>query len=306
MRIAGYDLCRTEVQNNQICKNMIYLIGGWGSNQLDPQTIADILKYSPASSSIFQLAHYGQGVGSGVFGGYDFGQRYNMDRYAKATPPKYDTTKITSRVAMHYSDNDWLAAVVDVDKLANKVQNLVGKYRVPDAKFNHMDFCWGKDAKRYVYDRVIGVMRRFPMQASDYRGACASYAAGQNLGGRIGSGVGGGLRVLSSNSNTRDNFNSNFNTNFNTNNNNNEEDNFSYEKNGSGYRRRLVLNNQNQNQYNNQNHYNNRNSYNNCNYESDEDQDKNDSSDEAGYADQFNRNTNRDTVGWNMDNNYDN
>lgn len=172
MRVAGYDLCRQESPNTRICDNLMYLIGGWGSNQLDSQQISDILKYSPSSSSIFQLAHFSQGVHSGMFSGYDFGTRRNMDKYSKATPPKYDTTAITSRLALHYSDNDWLSAVSDVDKLGNKVQNLVGKYRVPDSKFGHMDFCWGKDAKRYVYDRVIGVMRRFPMQSSDYRGDC--------------------------------------------------------------------------------------------------------------------------------------
>lgn len=178
MKVAGYELCKRESAYNQLCANMIYLAGGWGSDQLDPDQISDILSYSPASSSIFQLAHYGQEVVSGDFGGFDFGVRTNLNRYAKPSPPKYDTSKITSRVALHYSDNDWLAAVVDVDKLSNRLQNMVGKYRVPESRFNHMDFCWGKDAKRYVYDRVIGVMRRFPMQSQDFRGG--SYG-GQNV-----------------------------------------------------------------------------------------------------------------------------
>lgn len=170
MTRAGYELCARQSAFNQMCANLIYLAGGWGSDQLDPDQISDILSYSPATSSFFQLAHYGQGVVSGRFSNYNFGTTNNMNRYAKAMPPSYDLARITARVALHYSDNDWLAAVVDVNQLSDELQNLVGKYRVADGKFNHMDFCWGKDAKRFVYDRVIGVIRRFPMQTYDYRG----------------------------------------------------------------------------------------------------------------------------------------
>ena len=164
MRVAGYERCRSEIRDYELCANMIYLIGGWGSNQLDSEQVDNIMKYSPSSASIFQLAHYAQGVLSGRFGGYDFGSRKNQEKYSKSTPPTYDMSMVTGKVALHYSDNDWMAAVVDVDKLGNRLPNIVGKYRVPDNQFTHMDFCWGKDAKRYVYDRVIGVMRRFPIQ----------------------------------------------------------------------------------------------------------------------------------------------
>lgn len=184
MRMAGYEACRAKSPLNQMCANMIYLMGGYGSNQLDPAQISDLLSYSPASSSIFQLAHYGQEVNTGAFGSFDFGVTQNMHRYNKPTPPEYDPTKVTSRVALHYSENDWLAAIVDVDKLSNKLQNLVGKYLVPDRKFNHMDFCWGKDAKRLVYDRVIGVMRKYPLTMNDRR-----MAENYNLGGGNGRGM---------------------------------------------------------------------------------------------------------------------
>lgn len=158
MRIAGYELCQIESPANQMCANAIYLAGGWGSDQIDGEQISDILSYSPASSSIFQLAHYGQEVNSGDFERFDFGLRSNMARYSTISPPEYDISRITSSVALHYSDNDWLAAVKDVDKFANKLPNMLGKFRVPDAKFNHMDFCWGKGAKEQVYDRVIDLM----------------------------------------------------------------------------------------------------------------------------------------------------
>lgn len=163
MEQMGYYLCKQNSSMNEMCVNTIYLIGGYGSNQLDPNQVSDILEYSPASSSFFQLMHYAQEVNSGKFAQYDYGASNNMKRYRTPNPPEYDPARITSRIALHYSDNDWLAAVVDVEKFANKLPNLIAKYRVPDPNFNHMDFCWGTGAKHEVYDRVIDIMYKYPI-----------------------------------------------------------------------------------------------------------------------------------------------
>jgi hypothetical protein len=36
----------------------------------------------------------------------------NMFIYGQFTPPDYDLRKVTAPVALHYSENDWLAAIV--------------------------------------------------------------------------------------------------------------------------------------------------------------------------------------------------
>lgn len=56
-------------------------------------------------------------------------------------------------------DNDWMAAVKDVDELSAKLGNLAGKYRVADPKFNHLDFTYATDVKDLLYDRVIGIIK---------------------------------------------------------------------------------------------------------------------------------------------------
>lgn len=91
---------------------------------------------------------------------YDYGLFGNNERYGSSSPPDYDLKKITAPVYLHYSDNDWLAHVKDVDELASKLGNLVGKFRVPDGKFNHLDYQWAIDAKSLLYDRVISIMDR--------------------------------------------------------------------------------------------------------------------------------------------------
>lgn len=49
----------------------------------------------------------------------------------------------------------------DVDELASKLPNLIGKFRVSDPKFNHLDFQWAIDADTLVYERVISLMDRY-------------------------------------------------------------------------------------------------------------------------------------------------
>jgi hypothetical protein len=36
----------------------------------------------------------------------------NMFIYGQFTPPDYDLRKVTAPVALHYSENDWLAAIM--------------------------------------------------------------------------------------------------------------------------------------------------------------------------------------------------
>lgn len=91
---------------------------------------------------------------------YDYGIFGNQNRYGQLTPPEYPLGLVTAPVYLHYSDNDWLAHVTDVDELAGKLGNLVGKFRVPDGKFNHLDYTYAIDAKSLLYDRIISIMDR--------------------------------------------------------------------------------------------------------------------------------------------------
>ena len=39
------------------------------------------------------------------------------------------------------------------DKLPENIR--LGIYRVPDRKFNHIDFLWARDVKRLLYDHLV-------------------------------------------------------------------------------------------------------------------------------------------------------
>lgn len=92
---------------------------------------------------------------------FDYGMTKNLVKYGQLSPPSYDLGAVTAPVFLHYSDNDWLAAVKDVDELASKLGNLVGKFRVSDPKFNHLDFTYATDADTLLYNRVISFIQRY-------------------------------------------------------------------------------------------------------------------------------------------------
>jgi len=46
----------------------------------------------------------------------------------------------------------------DVDQLASKLPNLLGKFLVQLPEFNHLDFLWAIDADTLVYNQVISQM----------------------------------------------------------------------------------------------------------------------------------------------------
>lgn len=184
MKKGGYFLCRDESLFQEVCANALFLIGGYNSAQLNRTMLPEILQYVPAGSSRHQLVHYGQEMNSGKFRMFDFGMFGNLKAYGSMSPPSYDLKKVTAPVALHYGDNDWLAAVKvdntisffsiqnfisiilslklqDVDKLASNLPKLIGKFRVGDAKCNHFDFMWGIDANKLIYERVLSLMARY-------------------------------------------------------------------------------------------------------------------------------------------------
>lgn len=115
--------------------------------------------HAPAGIAVRQLAHYGQGIAAGHFRRYDQGSRLsNYREYGSFSPPRYDLSKITAPVFLHYSDNDPLAHVKDVDRLYRELGRGI-RYKVPMTTFSHIDFIYGINAKELVYDSVISIIK---------------------------------------------------------------------------------------------------------------------------------------------------
>ncbi|XP_046394878.1 lipase 3-like [Ischnura elegans] len=153
----GCELFTTE---EKICENSIFAITGFDDSQFNMTLLPIVLGHTPAGASTKTLIHYAQEIRSGKFQKYDYGLDGNMKRYGKATPPEYNVSAIQPPVSLHYSDNDWLANVDDVDQLYHQLPNALGKHRVPLPQFNHLDFLWAKDVKTLLYDSLLDLIHK--------------------------------------------------------------------------------------------------------------------------------------------------
>ncbi|XP_055716022.1 lipase 3-like [Phlebotomus papatasi] len=156
MQLGGEAACMDYSPTQEVCSNILFLIAGYDSQQLNRTQLPAIMENFPAGASTKQLIHYGQVINSNHFRQYDYGLLGNMEKYKSTTPPDYPLEKITAPIALFYSENDWLAAVEDVDQLRSRIEKtLIKDYLVPLPEFNHIDFQYAIDVKFWLYDELI-------------------------------------------------------------------------------------------------------------------------------------------------------
>ncbi|XP_062545372.1 lipase 3-like [Armigeres subalbatus] len=158
---GGQKACKDTSMFQEICANVLFLIGGYNSPQLNRTMLPLIMQHIPAGAAVKQLIHYGQGINSGRFQQYDRGTLGNVANYGSTTPPDYPLRNITAPVFLHYGDNDWLAAVPDVRLLHRQLGNTSRLLRIPDKLWNHLDFIYAVGAKSLLYNRVIDLMEQY-------------------------------------------------------------------------------------------------------------------------------------------------
>ncbi|CAH1402310.1 unnamed protein product [Nezara viridula] len=154
-------VCRGHTFTEKICDNVLFIIAGYDSQQLNITLVPIILDYTPAGTSIKQLEHFAQIARRGdKFQQFDYGYVGNLERYHQRNPPEYDLSKITTPIMLHYASNDWLAGVKDVLKLKSKLLDSDSRL-VPFHYFNHLDFMWATDVKKLLYDDMIKIMAKY-------------------------------------------------------------------------------------------------------------------------------------------------
>ncbi|XP_041980001.1 lipase 3-like [Aricia agestis] len=159
--LAGQRLCLEESYTQVLCKNLLFLICGFDTEQLNNTMLPVVLGHTPAGASTRQFVHFGQLYNSDKFTNFDHGWIVNKYTYGTFTPPAYNLSAIRTPIFLHYADNDWLSTPKDVDRLLHEVKTVVGKFKVPLQKFNHLDFVFANDAKSLLYDRIMSIMSGF-------------------------------------------------------------------------------------------------------------------------------------------------
>lgn len=161
LSLVGSALCKDESHFQAICSNFLFLLAGFDDENLNATMIPDIVKVTPAGASVNQILHYAQGCNSGHFRQYDYGSVKNLLKYKSLSPPDYPLTKVTAPIHLYYANNDWMAAVKDVQILASKLPNLVYNKMVPHKKFNHLDFLWAINVYDLLYADLIENIEKY-------------------------------------------------------------------------------------------------------------------------------------------------
>ncbi|XP_013105672.1 lipase 3 [Stomoxys calcitrans] len=153
-------VCHDNAMTQDVCSNILFLVAGYNSEQLNKTMLPVMLSHTPSGASIKQLEHFGQLMKSGHFSKFDRGYLRNQLEYNRMTPPDYDLSRVKVPVALYYSMNDMLVSTTGVDRLARELPHVIDKYLVPMEKFNHLDFLWAIDVKTLVYNRLVRNIRR--------------------------------------------------------------------------------------------------------------------------------------------------
>lgn len=160
IKFLAYD-CELLKVDKLICENVIFIICGFDRKEFNQDILQDIFAKYPAGTSTKTVIHYAQQIKSNSFEQYDYGPEDNLKYYGQKTPPIYNVTNIRQPIYLMYGMNDWLADYIDVKQLAKQIKNLVGIQKVPLDSFNHVDFLFGKDAEKLVYQPVIKILKNF-------------------------------------------------------------------------------------------------------------------------------------------------
>ena len=97
---------------------------------------------------------------SGRFCQYDLGIAKNIAEYGQPTPPDYPVHLISAQLHLWYSDNDDMAAVIDVERLAALLPNPI-MHHMEDPTWNHLDFIAHMKVKKYVNEPIIEIMQNY-------------------------------------------------------------------------------------------------------------------------------------------------
>ncbi|XP_073821600.1 lipase 3-like [Musca autumnalis] len=158
----GIEMCQATSPYAEMCANEIFLIGGYDSEQLDYELLPHIKATSPAGASVNQNIHFCQLHNSKKFRKFDYSVVRNPLEYNGALfPPDYVLSNVKAPVMLYYGANEWMCDVSDVRQLRDQLPNMKLDYLVPFAKWAHLDFIWGTEAKKYVYDKVLEQMKLY-------------------------------------------------------------------------------------------------------------------------------------------------
>lgn len=145
------------------CESIIFLATGYDEKQMNETMLPTIVQHYPAGTSTYTILHYAQGVKSGEFQGFDWGNdEANEKHHGSATPPVYRLEDVNAPIALFWGDNDWLAQPEDLLKIIMKCQKVIyNNLEIEWDQWNHLDFLFAIDVDLYVNNPFIEMIESY-------------------------------------------------------------------------------------------------------------------------------------------------
>lgn len=150
-----HDVCDGMKLEETMCDNFLLAMVGPESSQQNQTRMPVYLASEPGGTSSRNIEHWMQMVKKGTVSMYDWGTKGNKKKYGQATAPEYDFTKINKETVLYWGDEDWLADPTDIDDfLLPRINGTVIQNSMLPG-YNHLDFVWGIQSCRDIYNPVI-------------------------------------------------------------------------------------------------------------------------------------------------------
>ena len=132
----------------------------WDGKIDNASRFGDKASHSPNGAGWRNLVHYGQIIKNKKFQRYDYGESENMEKYGQATPPEYDLSKISVKMAIMQGDLDQLSDVEDDTWLMDQSQSGLRQDLIVYHEmlhFGHVSFMMAKDMSYFT--RLVKVIQ---------------------------------------------------------------------------------------------------------------------------------------------------
>jgi pimeloyl-ACP methyl ester carboxylesterase len=143
------------------CENVLGLVMGWDTANLNNTRIPVILAHEPSGTSVQNIVHWAQEIREDVFQYFNYGSAdKNKKHYNTTIPPMYHPSLIQIPTALFYGGNDALADPTDVETyLIPSLKNLVLQHFEPT--YAHLDFVWGVNACTKIYPSILQLLEKY-------------------------------------------------------------------------------------------------------------------------------------------------
>jgi lysosomal acid lipase/cholesteryl ester hydrolase len=136
------------VKTSFVCKYLFHLTTDKKPEFLDLKNMPYYLSYDPSGVSVKAFTHFTQLMFTKdpKFQMYDYGKEENLEKYGTESPPVYDISKIQTKIAIFYGENDNLCTLENVAFINDKKKDCTNYYM---DKWGHLEYTWGLDKSHF-------------------------------------------------------------------------------------------------------------------------------------------------------------